>query len=455
MSPLNAMKSDAISYLVIGAGLSGYSALSFLHAKQANVRVMDDRLEPPCAQQLRDKLADSEVCLGNYNEQWIIESDIIVLSPGVSPQLPMIQQAIKNGIEVIGDVELFAQHCHKPYIGITGSNGKSTVTTLVTDILNSQGIRATAGGNIGKPALDLLEDNADIYVLELSSFQLETCPSLQPTVAIVLNISEDHMDRHHSLQEYARIKMSIYKQADHHVYYRDQSISALKNIQNAKSCVSFGLDVPSENDFGIVEFESERWLAHGKNKIMRATELSSQGNTGELNALAALSVTYSYIKDISSVVRVLKEFVGLPYRCQLVSIIDNVHWINDSKGTNIGATVAAIESVNRPIILILGGVHKGGSIAALKQVIETCVKTVIVYGRDKDIFIDALANVDVVSVDSLKDTVQAAVMHAVSGDAVLFSPACASFDMFANYQARGEAFNHAVNSLSAGGQNEN
>lgn len=457
MRPLNAMKSDAISYLVIGAGISGWSALNFLHAKQAYVRVMDDRMQPPYAQQLQDKLADPEVCLGSYNEQWILESDIIILSPGVSPQLPMIQNAIKSGVEVIGDIELFARHCSKPYIAITGSNGKSTVTTLVTDILNSQGVKAIAGGNIGKPALDLLEDDADIYVLELSSFQLETCPSLRPASAVVLNISDDHMDRHHSLAEYTRIKMSIYKQADNHVYSRHQNKIALDETKNNTPRVSFGLDTPGENDFGIVELESERWLAHGQDKIMRAAELSLLGDAGELNALAALSLTYSCITDMPSVVRVLQQFSGLPYRCQLVSTKNNVHWINDSKGTNIGATVAAIESVKRSIVLILGGVHKGGSIAELDQAIQTHVKTVIVFGRDKSIFKDAITNIDVVSVDSLNSAVDTAAMYAVSGDAVLFSPACASFDMFENYQARGEAFNYAVSLLavSARGQNEN
>lgn len=454
MSSLNAMKSDAISYLVIGAGISGWSAFNFLHAKQECVRVMDNRLQPPYAQQLKEKLAASEVCLGSYNEQWTLESDIIVLSPGVSPQLPIIQNAIKAGIEVIGDVELFARHCNKPYLAITGSNGKSTVTTLATSILNSQGVNAIAGGNIGKPSLDLLDTDAAIYVLELSSFQLETCPSLKPVIAVVLNISDDHMDRHNSLEEYARIKMSIYQQADNHVYARHQN-NINPNIQiNNKSCVSFGLDEPGQNDFGVIEFEAERWLAHGDNKIIRAAELSLPGAIGELNTLAALSLTYSYIKDMTSVVELLQQFAGLPYRCQLVSTKGNVHWINDSKGTNIGATIAAIESVARAVVLILGGVHKGGSIAALDKAIQTHVKTVIVFGRDKDIFKDALSSVEVVSVDSLESAVQAAAMYAISGEAVLFSPACASFDMFENYQARGEAFNQAVSELSVRDQNE-
>lgn len=454
MNALNAMKTDVINYLVIGAGMSGWSALNFLQNRREHVRVMDDRLTPPYLEQINQRLTAEDVTLGRYDEQWIMESDVIILSPGVSPYLPIIQKAMQSGVEVIGDIELFARYCKKPYIAITGSNGKSTVTTLVADILNNQGVNAVAGGNIGQPALDLLNDDAEIYVLELSSFQLETCPSLQAQAAVVLNISDDHMDRHNTLEEYTRVKMSIYQHAKRHVYSRHLDYRGLQKTDSQHQPVSFGLDAPGEGEFGVIEIQSQRWLAFGNEKIIPVTELSLIGATGELNTLAALSLSYQYIHNMPAVVELLKNFTGLPYRCQIISTKNGIDWINDSKGTNIGATIAAIESISVPLVLILGGVHKGGSITTLVDKIEAQVKSVIVFGRDKDLFKKAISRVPVISVDSLDDAVHIAANHVKAGEAVLFSPACASFDMYANYQARGDAFNHAVKKLSVEKQHE-
>ena len=429
------MKKDTCRYLVVGAGVTGESVVSYLLANDKNIKVMDSRELPPNAKKISDKVGAHNVHYGELNQRWLLDADVIVLSPGVDVHTREIQTAIEHGIEVIGDIELFSRNATKPYLAITGSNGKSTVTTLVTEILKSQGIHAKAGANIGEPALDLIQDDSvEMYVLELSSFQLEICQSIRPEAAVVLNISEDHLDRHATYDEYFNIKMSIYDNAKTRIIPRNTTIKT-------RHATSFGLDTPPSGHYGIISDNEGEWLAHGQKKLLNTALLRLIGDSGKLNALAALALAEPYIKNWGAALEVLTKFNGLPHRCQLVFEYGNVQWIDDSKGTNIGATVAAIKGLERPIILLLGGLYKGGDLDELVSVISDKVTAVIVFGKDRDIFNEALSGVVNTSIaDSLEDAVLLASRMSQNNDVVLFSPACASFDMFSNYKERGIAF---------------
>ena len=440
------MQTDKTHYLIVGAGVTGWSVAKFLYDAQESFRIMDTRDIPPYAAQLNKLMPSCNICFGRFDQQWINESNVVILSPGVSLQTPEIQNAITDDVEVIGDVELFARHASKPYFAITGSNGKSTVTTLVTDILNSQGLVAKAGANIGTPALRLLaESDVDIYVLELSSFQLEASSSIRPIAATVLNISADHLDRHQSIEQYTQIKNSIYKFAQHKVCLRSEDAPSIPGS------ISFGLDEPEAGNFGVSQDASGRWLVCGNEKFIAVEELPLLGATGELNVLAALALCKEYISDKTAAINAIRNFKGLPHRCELVLNQDNVQWVNDSKGTNVGATVAAINSFDQSQILILGGIHKGGAIDSLVLAVQQKVRLAIVFGRDKKIFSDKLRDVtNVITVDSLNAAVQQAAANVATGEVVLFSPACSSFDMFANYEERGHVFRRAVMQIKQG-----
>ena len=438
------MNIDPTKYLVIGAGVSGLSALEYLLARNKQCRIMDSRGLPPNAATIKNIMPDTQVCFGKFKQQWLQEADVIVLSPGVSPHMPEIQEAIQCGVEVLGDVELFAREVTKPYIAITGSNGKSTVTTLVAAILESQGFNAKACANIGEPVLNLIDDQSiDVYVLELSSFQLETISSIRPHAAVVLNVSDDHLDRHASFEEYAKIKQSIYTNAELSVLPRDEDQHS--NIDSKNKTISFGQDLPDEGEYGIKQDDGGRWLMRGKQPLIKSDDLALVGVTGELNVLAALALTESFVHDHEKALEAVRLFKGLSHRCEMVAEINNVQWIDDSKGTNVGATVSAILGLDRPIVLILGGVHKGGSLDALIDAVNDRVGLVIAFGRDQQVFIDALKDVvEVCQKSSLSASVEYAYQKSRPGDVVLFSPACASFDMFSNYIERGLAFQAAV-----------
>ncbi len=446
-----AMKYTHINYLVLGAGITGWSVVSYLLAQGHAVRVTDSREIPPNADKIRAVVASEDICFGQLQWQWLQQADVVIVSPGIDSRTAEIQAAIAAGVEVIGDIELFARTAQKPYIAITGSNGKSTVTTLVTELLASQNIAVRAGANIGEPALNLLaDDDLDMYVLELSSFQLETCQSLSPCAAVVLNISDDHLDRHQDFTRYQQIKLSIYNQATRRVIARQE----IFNMISADS--SFGNDVPASGHYGVRTDDSgQEWLMYGSDKIMLVDDIPLLGVTGQLNVLAALALTEPFITDMAAAVTTIKAFKGLPHRCEVIANENNTLWINDSKATNIGATIAALKGIDRNIILILGGVHKGGSIADIVPIIQAKVKTAIVFGEAADIFTHALHNqVTVKQAASLHEAVALAKQQALAGDAVLLSPACASFDMFANYMQRGEAFRIAVRDIYAGVNHE-
>jgi UDP-N-acetylmuramoylalanine--D-glutamate ligase len=391
----------------------------------------------------------------------------IVLSPGISLHEPPIAAAMQRGADIFGDIELFARHVDAPVVAITGSNGKSTVTTLVGEMSKAAGWNVKVGGNIGTPALDLLgsglsgeKTRTDFYVLELSSFQLETARSLNAYTAVVLNVSPDHMDRYRDINEYAAAKQKIYQGDGILVINGDDAwVVAMESAfkqqfkqQNAnRRIIRFTLQSPKQEEFGIHSVDGEQWLAFGNNRLLNTQALHIAGKHNQANALAALALGDAMRIPMHTMLEVLREFPGLPHRTQWVATINGVNWYNDSKGTNVGATVAAVAGMPGSKVLIAGGDGKGADFTPLKDMaIHHDVKVVVLIGRDGPAIAKALDEAVPVSyATDMLDAVNQANGLARPGDCVLLSPACASFDMFENYVARGKAFEQAVKRLTA------
>ena len=434
------------------------SCVRHLRARGASVRVVDSRERPPEIDALRAEHPDVEVRCGEFRSEWFEGAIQIVASPGVSLEQPVLAAAMLRGVPVCGDIELFAREAAAPVIAITGSNGKSTVTSMLAAMCESANRRAAVGGNIGLPALSLLDgarpalpdlptrpDLPDLYVLELSSFQLESTFSLRPAVATVLNVAADHMDRYVDVDAYARAKQRIFKQAQATVVNVDDArVRAMSPIDRRR--VEFTLGVPGRGQFGQRVHAGRSWLAHADARLMPADDLLVPGTHNLANALAALALGTAVDLPMERMLQALRGFRGLPHRCELVGEASGVRWFNDSKGTNVGATVAAIEGLagSAQVVLIAGGEGKGANFAPLAQTLRRGVRAVILFGRDAgriESAIDAAgAGVAVRRVSALDDAVSQAAMVAKSGNCVLFSPACASFDMFDNYEARGDAY---------------
>jgi UDP-N-acetylmuramoylalanine--D-glutamate ligase len=373
------------------------------------------------------------------------------MSPGLSLDTPIVLEARRQGIPIHGDIELFYHYAQAPIIGITGTNAKSTVTTLVGQMINATGFRALVGGNIGVPALALLDlPVPDYYVLELSSFQLELLENFSCLVGVVLNISPDHLDRHGDIVNYQLAKERLYLNCQHPVYFR-----GIK-YHSAPTQVSytFDNDVPEEaHDFGVLEVNGQRYLARGAQRLLPVAHLGSglHGEHNVLNALSALAVTAPLQLDLVPQLEVLKHFKGLPHRCALVRTVDGVHWIDDSKGTNTGATIAAIKGMalhaQGRIILVLGGVGKDQDFTLLREAVTVHIAHAIIFGQDKAMIAQALHEVSYEFADDLDDVIAKAHAFSKADDVVLFSPACASFDMFKNYSHRGDEFAARVMAL--------
>lgn len=441
---------------VIGLGQTGLSVARFLAARQQRFVVCDTRDKPAGLELLQQEFPDVHVETGPLNAETLLAVDELVVSPGVPLREPAIQAALNAGVSVIGDIGLFLREITAPIVAITGANAKSTVTSLVGDMAARAGIKVGVGGNIGTPVLDLLEQkDIELFVLELSSFQLETIGlgdnrNLNAKVSTILNISEDHMDRYDSLTSYYLAKQRIYFGAETVVTNR---ADALTNPPLAAGVtqLTFGLNKPDRNGFGLMVKGGVEYLAYEFNTLMPAADVRMPGRHNVENALAALALGSAAGIDRAAMLESLREFAGLPHRCQWVAEIAGVEFYNDSKGTNVGATLAALEGLRTAtgkIILIAGGVGKGADFSPLaKALIDT--RGLVVIGEDGD-KIAAVADdsVNVVSANSMSDAVQQAFAMAKSGDRVLLSPACASFDMFANYGHRGESFMAAVAELT-------
>ncbi len=432
------------NYLVIGLGLTGFSVARYLMSQGYRCRVQDTRDMPPYFQALRNELPSADIVIQALNAELIDWADVLVVSPGLSIAHPEIVQAIDLGKSVIGDIELFAQAIiGRTVVAITGSNGKSTVTTLLGEMIAADSKSVGVGGNLGVPALDLLQQPADYFVLELSSYQLETTQSLQPIAATVLNLSEDHLDRYGSYADYI--------QAKHHIY------------QNAKICISneddettrhnsndilFGLTANGTAEFGLVENDSGTWLAHKGEAWINVNQLKISGRHNWANCLAAMALASTLDISRQAIINVMIEFEGIPHRSEWIAEIDGVEWVNDTKATNVGAALASIEGRTRPIILIAGGLSKNADMGVLYQTIKQQVKWVLLMGVDADRIEQAWQGAAPIErVDNMANAVARANQQAVSGDCVLLAPACASFDAYSNFEARGDDFANHVRQL--------
>jgi UDP-N-acetylmuramoylalanine--D-glutamate ligase len=432
------------SALVVGLGKTGVSCVRFLHEQGFAVHVIDSRTQPPGLAELQAAFPDVEITLGDFDQLDFTRFDDLVVSPGVPLATQQIQHAIENNIPCYGDIDLFARHAKAPIIAVTGSNGKSTVVTLLTEMLNAAGKQVELGGNIGTPALDLLSRPVpDLYVLELSSFQLETTSHLNAAAAVVLNVSADHMDRYENLEAYAHSKEVIYRGDGVTVINLDDPLVSQMRMVD-RNTLTFSLQDPKA-DFSLQEHEDSSWLFFHDEPLVDSKELKLVGSHSVSNALAALALAHAMGIDLSSMLAALREFKGLPHRTELVCEKDGIRWYNDSKGTNVGATIAAVEGMPMPVVLLMGGQAKGADFHDLNPVVQANARGVILFGQDADKIAQALqGDVPVYQAGSLLEAVQKAQAIAQPGDAVLLSPACASFDMFKNFEDRGNQFKAAV-----------
>lgn len=445
------MSSSSSPLVILGLGITGFSVAKFLKRQNKPFIVMDTRESPPKLDALRAEMPEVTVRLGGWDAKTILEADEIIASPGIDLSEPLFQQYREQGGKIIGDIELFARYARAPIIGITGTNGKSTVTTWMGEMIKAAGRTVRVGGNIGIPALDLLEETEpDFYVLELSSFQLELVEHLPLITAVVLNITPDHLDRYPSMAEYAASKYSIYRECTYPVVNADCSYASLiDQYSKTKTIHTFTSQIPKAGEWGLQSKHGVTYLAHGQELWCAVNELKLIGQHNWLNALAVLAMGHAVGLSRESMLQCLKNFPGLPHRCQWVAEHDGVDWYNDSKGTNVGATKAALQSLDpskkRQIILLAGGLLKDADPSVIKSTIADHVKTVILFGRDAPLLEAAWSDVtEVVRVENLKAAIDVADHVSAPEDKVLLSPACASFDMFTGYEDRGNQFTRLV-----------
>jgi UDP-N-acetylmuramoylalanine--D-glutamate ligase len=450
------------SVLVLGLGETGLSLARYLSAQGARLCVADSRIEPPGIATLRSELPQAEVHCGPFGDELLQGVDRIAISPGVPVAEPLVQQAIARGIPVEGDIELLAQQLasndyrrNTKVIAITGANGKTTVTSMVGAMCAAAGLDTQVAGNISPAVLDALrarDRQPQVWVLELSSFQLETTYTLDADAAVVLNVSEDHLDRYAgSMDAYAAAKARIFRGRGVQVVNRDDARSAAMRIAGRRQ-VSFGLNPPpGDEDWGIVREGDVTWLMQGGRKIMRADELQVSGLHNVANALAALALCRALDMPLAPLVSALRAFKGLPHRVEEVAEISGVTYYDDSKGTNVGATEAALKGLGKPAVVILGGDGKGQDFSPLRDVVARHARAAVLIGRDAPLIERAIAGCGkpVLRARDMDEAVSIAAENARPGDAVLMSPACASFDMYKSYLHRAEVFIAAVRKREA------
>lgn len=442
--------------IIVGLGTTGLSCARHLRATEQEFEVVDSRLDPPALALFKEEFPEVTLRLGAFSESLLSSADELILSPGVSLQTPAIVAARAAGVRIVGDIAIFSAVQTKAIVAVTGSNGKSTVVTLLAMMARAAGMRVGLGGNLdgaeAAPALDLLrQEEKELYILELSSFQLETTPALNAELAVILNVSDDHMDRYASKRDYEAAKQQVFKGAKKIVVNRDDSAS--QPWHNAQAVVShFTLASPRRGEWGIKRSAAETHLAYGSDAVLNTQELKIVGKHNLANALAALALGEAIGLPREAMINALLEFPGLPHRCQWLRSVAGVDYYNDSKGTNVGASLMAIESLGEvtrgKLILIAGGIGKGADFSPLSPVIEKFVRLVVLIGRDADsIAVVCRDLVEVAYASTLPEAVQIAADHAMQGDAVLLSPACASYDMFSDFTQRGRVFATAVEAL--------
>lgn len=434
---------------IIGTGITGLSVARFLAAQQQAFVLLDTRLSPPNLQQIKTEFPHVSIECGELNPHTLLACDEIIISPGVAVATPAIEQARAAGIPVVGDIEIFVRYAKAPIVAITGSNAKSTVTTLVGEMAKAAGINVAVGGNLGTPALELLNDSVELYVMELSSFQLETVTKLNAKVATILNISADHLDRYENMRAYILAKLRVYFGAEHIVVNRNDVLTHPPLAAGVKP-IYFG-GRADFGSFGLLTRDGIEYLAKNLTPLMAASELKIRGRHNIDNALAALALGDAAGIPLDAMLGTLKTFSGLRHRCEFVAEKNAVEFYNDSKGTNIGATLAAISGLARDpqqLIVILGGEGKGQDFTELTPALRAINSRLVLIGRDATVIEQAVADAaPIIHAGSMQDAVNKAFALAQPGDAVLLSPACASFDMFKNYEDRGEKFCEAVQEL--------
>lgn len=459
-APLALAQLTAQKIVVLGAGVTGLSCVRFLNENGLTCSVNDSRDNAVSVEAFQQEFPKISLALGGWDKALIASADILLVSPGIDTSINDIADAIHTNCIVAGDVELYCQNTTTPILAITGSNGKSTVVSLLAFIGKKLGKNVELGGNIGVPVLEQLKKSLDCLVLELSSFQLETLLSMNAIAATVLNISDDHLDRHKTLENYIKIKQSIYNQCQTAVINRDD-VNTHVTGKN-QSIVSFGKGTPSEGHFGLEVIGGGTHLMFGSTALIAVNELPITGLHNALNCLAAIALGYSAGWSIKEMLIHLVKFEGLAHRCQLVSKYKNVQWINDSKATNVGATLAAIEglaaimSPDNNLYVIAGGDGKGADFSPLQSVISKHVAQVYTLGKDGN-EVALLANKAQTpnsKVSTIEEAVNALDDIVKSGDIVLLSPACASIDMFKNFAERGNVFVRAVNTLSSNNETQ-
>ncbi len=441
--------------LVVGLGQTGLSVARHLQARGVAFAVVDSRLTPPGKDELLAEFPQTPYHFGAFAEAaaWFASAATLVVSPGIAIATPEIHAAGECGAAIIGDIELFVREAPAPVIAITGSNGKSSVTTLVDLMAQKAGMKSYAGGNLGYAALDLLaQPTPDVYVMELSSFQLETTQSLRAVAAVVLNVSEDHMDRYPSFADYAATKQVAYQHCGCAVVNRDDAVvmamlADLTDAERSRS-VSFGLDIPTDGQYGLREHAGKRWLAKGETLLLAVDEMKLPGEHNYANVLAALALGEAAGIPLEGMLAALREFTGLAHRTQWVRERAGVNWYNDSKGTNVGATLAALAGLPGKTVLIAGGQGKGADFSPLRAVAMAKARALVLIGEDRHKIADVVEGyAPYVFAHDMADAVAIAAELAQAGDNVLLSPACASFDMFKSYVHRGDVFSAEVRSL--------
>ena len=441
--------------VVVGLGDTGIACARHLHAHGVDVALADSREEPPREADARHSLPEAELRLGRFDGEWFGEAVELVLSPGVPPREPAVAAARRRGVPVLGEVELFARMARAPVVAVTGTNGKSTVCAWVHAMAVADGREAAIGGNFGPPALTLLADDPEVFVVEVSSFQLETTHSLRPRVAALLNVTPDHLDRHEGFEAYRDAKARVLRGAEAVVLWRDDPwLAALAERldRDGTRVITFTAKAPREGEYGLLERGGRTWLARGSERRGAAGALGLPGRHNALNALAAIAIADELGIGRDAIESVLGEFRGLAHRCELVASSGGVRWYDDSKGTNVGATVAAVNGFDVPLVLIAGGDGKGADFRPLGRTLRESaqrIRKVLLLGRDAPAIRTLVeGHVPVADAGTMEEAVALARAAARPGDAVLLSPACASWDMFRDYRERGRDYRTAV--LAAG-----
>jgi UDP-N-acetylmuramoylalanine--D-glutamate ligase len=435
--------------LVFGLGKTGLSIARYLERNDINAIYLDSRESPPGIEDLEALSPNAEVVLGEPPAKILKNVSRIVASPGIPDSDAFLAAAREQGIDVVSDIELFTGEAKAPIVAVTGSNGKSTVTTLIALMCDAAGKTGLAGANLGVPALDLLlEDEPDFYVLELSSFQLQRTRQLPVSVAVLLNISTDHLDWHDSEEEYREAKYRIFAEAESAVFNRADA-EAKERIGKDTPSLSFGLDEPSENEYGLRADQDEWFLARGEQLLINVRDLALVGSHNQANCLAAMAAGQLMGLPVPAMLQVLNEFPGLPHRMQLVSQSRGIRYINDSKATNVGAAIASIDAVQGAVVLIAGGQGKGGDFDRLATATAGHLRAAVLIGEDAEQLAEAFEGLTPVKfAKNMSNAVLSAAELAENGDTVLLAPACASFDQYPNYQARGDDFAQAVEALA-------